>query len=162
MPSPTPYRRIAKVGFHRQIVRYAVLLPLPGMLLALGLLWTGDFSLRIRLTGTLLLLSVTGIIGFVLRERLTYSLRTLTNVIAAMRDGDFSIRPHSSKSNDPLGSLATEINALGDTLRDQRLGALEASALLRTAIEEMDAAVFTFDERHRLRLANPAAERLLA
>jgi PAS domain S-box-containing protein len=161
MASP-PYRRVAKVRFHRQIVRCAWLLPLPGVLTALALLWTGGFSLRIRATGTGLLLTVTAVTGYVLRERLSYSLRTLTNVIAAMRDGDFSIRPHTTNSSDPLGALATEINALCDSLRDQRLGALEASALFRTAIEEMDAAIFTFDDRHRLRLANRAAERLLA
>lgn len=158
----TPYRRVARVRFHRQIVRCAWLLPLPGVLTALALLWTGGFSLRVRTTGTGLLLIITGITGYVLRERLSYSLRTLTNVIAAMRDGDFSIRPHATSASDPLGALAAEINALGDSLREQRLGALEASALFRTAIEEMDAAIFTFDDRHRLRLANRAAERLLS
>jgi len=162
MPTPSPYRRVAKVGFNRRIVRCAWLLPLPGLLTALALLWTGAFTTRTQIAGTALLLATTGITGFVLRERLAYSLRTLTNVIAAMRDGDFSIRPHATNPNDPLGALAAEVNALGDTLREQRLGALEASALLRTALEELDAAIFTFDDRHRLRLANRAAERLLA
>jgi len=157
-----PYRRVAKVAFHRRIVRSAMLLPLPGVLTALALLWSGTFSLRLQIAASTLLLGLTAGAAYVLRERLAYSLRTLTNVIAAMRDGDFSIRPHSTSTRDPLGALAAEINALGDSLREQRLGALEASALLRTAIEEMDAAIFTFDERHRLRLGNRAAERLLA
>jgi len=162
MPNPAPYRKIAKVAFHRRIVHGVVLLPLPGLLTALALLWSGSYSLLLRVTATSLLLGVTAAAAYVLRERLAYSLRTLTNVIAAMRDGDFSIRPHSTSTTDPLGALAAEINSLGDSLREQRLGALEASALLRTAIEEMDAAIFTFDDRHRLRLANRAAERLLA
>ena len=38
-----------------------------------------------------------------------------------------------------------EVNALGETLREQRLGALEATALLRTVMEEIDVAIFTFD-----------------
>ncbi len=162
MPSSTPHGRVAKVTFHRRIVRCAILLPLPGVLTSLALLWSGSYPRHLQITGSLLLLVVTGIAAYVLRDRLAYSLRTLTNVIAAMRDGDFSIRPHSTSTSDPLGALAAEINALGDSLREQRLGALEASALLRTAIEEMDAAIFTFDERHRLRLGNRAAERLLA
>lgn len=162
MAIPPPYRKVAKVRFHRQMVRCAWLLPLPGLLAALALLWAGAYSLRARVVGSVALLGVTGLTGYVLREQLAYSLRTLTNVIAALRDGDFSIRPHTTHTNDPLGALASEINALADTLREQRLGALEASALLRTAIEEMDAAIFTFDDRHRLRLANRAAERLLA
>lgn len=162
MPAPAPYRRPARIGFRRQIAWYAWLLPAPGVLMALTLLWLGDYSLHTRVSGSAALVAVAAISAYLLKERLAYSLRTLTNVVAAMRDGDFSIRPHATSTRDPLGALATEINTLGDTLREQRLGALEASALVRTTIEEMDAAIFTFDERHRLRLANRAAERLLA
>jgi nitrogen fixation/metabolism regulation signal transduction histidine kinase len=55
-----------------------------------------------------------------------------------------------------------EVNALSQTLREQRLGALEAAALLRTVIEEIDVAIFTFDNSHTLKLVNRAGERLLA
>jgi len=47
-------------------------------------------------------------------------------------------------------------------MREQRLGALEATALLRTVMEEINLAVFAFDDEHRLRLANRAGEKLLA
>ncbi len=162
MASPSPFPKQARVGLHRQIIRFTWLLPLPGLLVALALLWTGPSPDPVRYLGSALLLLVTAVIAFLLRARFAYSLRTLANVIAAMRDGDFSIRTHSSRSNDPLDALAAEINTLGDTLRDQRLGALEASNLLRTALDAMDAAIFTFDDRQGLRLANRAAERLLA
>jgi two-component system, NtrC family, nitrogen regulation sensor histidine kinase NtrY len=55
-----------------------------------------------------------------------------------------------------------EVNDLGQTLREQRLGALEATALLRTVMAEIDQAVFAFDGRECLRLVNRAGERLLA
>jgi PAS domain S-box-containing protein len=54
-----------------------------------------------------------------------------------------------------------EANILGETLREQRLGALEASALLRRVMEEIDVAIFAFDGEDRLRLVNRAGERLL-
>ena len=54
-----------------------------------------------------------------------------------------------------------EVNALGETLRQQRLGALEATALLRKVMEEIDVAVFAFDGAGRLRLVNRAGERIL-
>jgi nitrogen fixation/metabolism regulation signal transduction histidine kinase len=54
-----------------------------------------------------------------------------------------------------------EINTLGSTLREQRLGALEATTLLRTVMREIDVAIFAFDEHRRLRLVNRGAERLL-
>jgi nitrogen fixation/metabolism regulation signal transduction histidine kinase len=55
-----------------------------------------------------------------------------------------------------------EVNDLGETLRGQRLGALEATALLRAVMSEIDVAVFSFDPEHRLRLVNRAGEKLLA
>ncbi len=55
-----------------------------------------------------------------------------------------------------------EVNDLGQTLREQRLGAMEATALLRTVMSEIDVAVFAFDGDQRLRLVNRAGERLLA
>jgi nitrogen fixation/metabolism regulation signal transduction histidine kinase len=55
-----------------------------------------------------------------------------------------------------------EVNDLGATLRGQRLGAMEATALLRTVMSEIDSAIFAFDPFQQLRLVNRAGERLLA
>ena len=67
-----------------------------------------------------------------------------------------------AKRDDPLGEVVLEVNALGTTLREQRLGALEATALLSKVMEEIDVAVLAFDGRQSLRLVNRAGERLLA
>ena len=69
--------------------------------------------------------------------------------------------PAARTPDDGLGLALLEVNALSETLRSQRLRALEATALLRRVIEEMDAAVFAFDSDHRLRLVNRGGERLL-
>src|SRR5262249_9418441 len=42
------------------------------------------------------------------------------------------------------------------------LGAMEATALLRTVMSEIDSAIFAFDPSQKLRLVNRAGERLLA
>src|SRR5438045_5208170 len=55
-----------------------------------------------------------------------------------------------------------EVNTLGSTLREQRLGAMEATTLLSTVMREIAVAIFAFDENQRLRLVNRAGERLLA
>jgi nitrogen fixation/metabolism regulation signal transduction histidine kinase len=55
-----------------------------------------------------------------------------------------------------------QVNAMAATLRAQRLGALEATALLRKVMEEIDVAVFAFDPQQTLRLVNRGGERLLA
>jgi len=113
---------------------------------------------------TLLLLVSMAWIGFALmvRARVVRPLRTLSGLLAALRQGDFSIQARGARAGDPLGEVILELNGLVDLLRQQRLGALEATALLRTVMEEIDLAVFAFDDTQRLRLANRAGERLLA
>jgi nitrogen fixation/metabolism regulation signal transduction histidine kinase len=103
-------------------------------------------------------------IGFSLavHARVVRPLRTLSGLLAALRQGDFSIQARGARAGDPLGEVILELNGLVDLLRQQRLGALEATALLRTVMEEIDLAVFAFDDTQRLRLANRAGERLLA
>ena len=133
----------------------------PAVAVALGLLWFGEHSAKVLWTLTLI------IVGFwlggalALRERAMRPLQTLSNLLAALREEDFSLRARGARLDDALGLAMLEANALGETLRSQRLGALEASALLRTVMAEIDVAIFAFDEANRLRLVNREGERLL-
>ena len=95
------------------------------------------------------------------REQLVRPLQTVANLLAALREGDFSIRARSGAAEDALGHVMMEINTLADTLRLQRLGAQEATALLRSVMAEIEAGIFAFDESHRLVLVNRYGERLL-
>jgi nitrogen fixation/metabolism regulation signal transduction histidine kinase len=88
--------------------------------------------------------------------------QTLANVVAALREEDYSFRARGANRDDSVGQLALEINALADTLQTQRVASLEAVALLRRVIAEMDAPVLAFDQETRLRLLNPAAERVFS
>jgi PAS domain S-box-containing protein len=101
------------------------------------------------------------LVAWSLRERVVRPLQTLSNMLAALREGDFSLRARMEGSEDALGLALLEINTLGDTLRSQRLGALEATSLLRAVMSEIDVAIFAFDDQGALRLANRAGERLL-
>ena len=93
---------------------------------------------------------------FALRERVASPLRTLSNLLAAMREGDYSIRARGGANDDAMGEVMQQVNAMSATLRAQRLGALEATTLLRKVMEEIDVAVFAFDGDHRVRLVNRA------
>jgi nitrogen fixation/metabolism regulation signal transduction histidine kinase len=95
----------------------------------------------------------------VLRDAVARPLQTLGNVAAALREEDFSFRARTDRSEDALNLAFVELNALADTLREQRLGAIEASALLRKVLEEIDVAVLAFDASDALRLINRAGER---
>src|SRR5881392_1531717 len=133
----------------------------PAAIVALVLLWFGDHTPKVQWTLTLLIAGFG--LGFILnaREHVMRPLQTMTNLLAALREGDYSIRARGARANDALGDALLEINSLGETLRLQRLGAFEATALLRTIMGEIDVAVFTFDPERRLRLVNRAGEALL-
>src|SRR6266545_5037262 len=154
-------RRKRKPRHERRIFILALLTGLPAVTLALLLLWRGDFASRTQWTLTILLAGAWLAFVGALRERVVRPLQTISNMLAALREGDFSLRARGSDPNDALGLLLLELNSLGEDLRAQRLGALEATALLRRVMEEIDVAVFAFDESQALRLVNGGGAALL-
>ena len=95
-------------------------------------------------------------------ERVVRPLHTLSNMIAALREGDFSIRARGSDPRGAIGLALWEVNALAETMRARRLDVTEATALLQRVMDSIDVALFAFDEATRLRLVNREGERLLA
>jgi two-component system nitrogen regulation sensor histidine kinase NtrY len=151
-----------RLSYERRLQLLALAAGFPGSLIALLLLWTGNYSSSTAWTLTLLIVSFWLGFALSLRHRVVFSLQTLSNLLAALREEDFSVRARGASREDAMGEVMIEVNALSETLRQQRLGALEASALLRTVMEEIDVAIFTFDNETKLRLVNRAGERLLA
>lgn len=149
------------LNYDKRVLLLALLTGLPGALVGLVLLWQGDHSAKVQWTLTVFIVSFWLGCAFALRERVVMPLQTLSNLLAALREGDYSIRGRAAKNDDPLGDVVREVNALGTTLRQQRFGALEATALLRTVMSEIEVAVFAFDGEQRLRLVNRAGEKLL-
>jgi PAS domain S-box-containing protein len=150
-------------GSHeRHVTTIVVIATLPAITLGMVLLWTGDFASRTQWTLTVLvaLFFLGGILA--LRERVVRPLQTLSNMLAAVREQDYSLRARRADPDDALGLAMLEMNSLMGELRSQRLGALEATALLRRVMEEVDVAVLAFDDAGALRLVNAAGERILA
>jgi two-component system nitrogen regulation sensor histidine kinase NtrY len=145
----------------QRIVLLALAAAAPGTIMSLVVLWTGSSTPKVQWTLTVVIVGF--LLGFLsaMRTRVVLPLQTLANLLSALREGDFSIRARRSRRNDPLNDVNVEVNALAEMLRGQRLDALEATALLRKVMAEIDVAVFTFDERQRLQLVNRAGERLL-
>src|SRR5579864_6163960 len=125
------------------------------------MLWLGNFSSQTQWTLTFFLVLAWLIGAFALRTQVVRPLQTLSNMVAALREEDFSFRARRASRDDALGELVLEINALSDTLQGQRLGSMEAVALLKKVLMEIDVAVFTFDPQQRLRIVNRAGEQLM-
>lgn len=155
-------RRRRRWTYEQRMLALALGTGLPGVALAMLLLWTADFGAKLQWTLTVLVVLVWLGLGFSLREHVVRPLQILSNLLAALREGDYSMRARGARSDDALGLALLEVNDLGGSLREQRLGALEATVLLRRVMAEIDAAVFAFDEAGRLRLVNREGERLLA
>lgn len=151
-----------RLPHERRVFLLAVMAGLPAVLATLGLLLLGPHSPKVQWTLGLVVVGLWLAFVFSLRDTVVRPLQTLSNLLAALREEDFSFRARGTRGDDALAQAMYEVNALADTLRQQRLGALEASALLRKVMEEIEVAVFTFDSDHRLRLVNRAGERVLA
>ena len=154
-------RHAGAQGFERRVIRTAVAAVLPLIVLALLLAWRGGFDTKTRWTTVAIALGCLFVATYVLHEQLSFPLRTLSNLAAALREGDFTLRARHVQSADTLGEVFRELNGLSDILEERNIASLEAGALLRAVLEEIDSAILAFDEASRLRLINRAAEDLI-
>jgi len=156
--NPSPDRR--RVTHETAVMLLALAAGLPAVVLSFVLILGSDYTAKAQWTLGIVVLSFWFAIS--LKERVARPLQTISNLLAALGEGDYSVRGRGAGKQDALGAVMLEVNALGETLRRQRLDALEATTLLRKVMAELDVAVFTFNAAHRLALVNRAGERLLA
>jgi len=151
-----------RISHERHAQLLALAAGLPSIAFAAYILWTGDYPPKVLWTLGLLLGGSWLYFSAAVRDRVASPLRTIANLLEAMREGDYSIRARGATGDDALSDVMQQVNAMGATLRSQRLGAMEATTLLRKVMEEIDVAIFAFDESQKLKLLNRSAERLLA
>ncbi len=158
MPSP---RRRSRLRWETRLLLLTLGGGLPAVLL------TSLLLARTALDPTLrgLLLAIIWLAWLVLAglavERAVRPMQTLSNMMAAIREGDTSIRARGADPEGALGLALWEVNALTETVGRQRLGVIAATALLQRVMDTVDVAVFGFDAERRLRLVNGEGERLL-
>lgn len=158
----------ARVGRIRRWFTYQRLVPLlalasgaPATAVAMILVWTGDFAERTQWSLTVLVVGSWLVLLFHMRERLVRPLHAISNMLEALREGDYSLRSRTPNRDDALGLILYEVNQLAQSFHDQRLDALEASNLLSRVMAVIDVALFAFDENDHLRLLNSSGETLL-
>ena len=133
------------VSFETRIFWLAAAIALPA-LVALGIaLYALEVS---RGTWTSVGLGVglaTLIFAARLRNRVVFPLYTLSNLLEALREGDYSLRGTHARRGDAIGEVIWEVNALGQTLREGRLKVEETLALLTKVLATIDIAIIAFD-----------------
>lgn len=148
-----------RLSFERRLRIWLSLLGLPTVLLCWILLWQHSIDISIQCVLLFILTSCWALAVSLLIEQITRPLQTLSNVVAALREDDYSFRARGGRRDDALGDLALEINALAGILQAQRAGSLEAMALVERVMSSMQSPVLAFDPEERLKLLNTAGER---
>jgi two-component system, NtrC family, nitrogen regulation sensor histidine kinase NtrY len=161
-PAHKPPRQRVRLLYERRINLFSFLVAVPAMIVSGILIWLQSWSVESKCGLLFAEMFVWWLLAIALQEQTSRPLQTLANVIAALREEDYSFRARGAVGHDVLGELSLEVNALADLLADQRIRAIEATALLRRVVEEIDVPLFTFDPNQVLRLVNSAGERLLA
>jgi len=155
-------RPFGKLPNDKAVLVCALLAGLPAVVLAMALLWTRTENPALQWAFSLLTVVCWISFSAMARRLVVRPLQTMANLLMALREGDYSFRARGARYGDSLGDALAEINELGSVLQAQRRTAVEAMALLRTVMAEIDVAVFAFDHQGALRLVNRAGEKLLA
>src|SRR5690348_5812541 len=106
---PAPSSRMAHrrekppAPHERRVLQLALLAGLPGIVVSLALLWRDDHSAKVQWTLGLFVVGAWLITAYVLRERIVRPLQTLSNMLAALREGDYSIRARGAEREDEIG-----------------------------------------------------------
>ena len=148
-----------RLSFEKRLRLWLYLLGLPALVLCWVLLSQHSVEVSIQCIVLLVFAAGWAFAVSLLTEQITRPLQTLSNVVAALREDDYSFRARGGRRNDAMGDLALEINALAAMLQNQRAGALEAMALVERVMSSMQSPVLAFDPQNRLKLLNPAGER---
>lgn len=155
-------KRRARRGYESRIIRTALFATLPLAITCIILLSSGDFRPRAWWTTAVVIGASLFMSTWLLRERLVTPLRTVSNLLAALREGDYSLRIRPTEGDDAFGELYVEANAIRDIFQERRLEAESATALVREVVATIESAIIVFDDQESLRLANRFAETLLA
>src|SRR5579863_5381805 len=140
---------------------YSLLLSLPGLIFAAILFYRARLTAAPTILLSACLLLYLLLLAAALIESMVRPLQTLSNVVASLREGDYSFRARGAAATDAFGELAGGVNALADLLQRQRVRSLEATALLARILEVMHSPLFAFDRDNVLQLVNNAGVQLL-
>jgi nitrogen fixation/metabolism regulation signal transduction histidine kinase len=161
-PSGRPARhRGTYRSLEHSVLVLSLIAGLPAALALLYMTWGQSYTFEVRWTITTVVLVVWIGAAALAFQTVTRALYLQSNLLGALREGDYSIRGAGARPGSAVDLVMNEINALGDTLQRQRTEAVESTALLTSVMGAIDVGVFAFDMDEKLVLVNPAAERLI-
>ena len=94
------------------------------------------------------------------KQQSEQQIRTLSNIIESMIDGDYTLRGRL-QHNQAFQTLLELVNSLADTLSQHKMEAKESRLLLEKIMQQMDAMVLAINDQGYIVMANDSAKKLL-
>jgi nitrogen fixation/metabolism regulation signal transduction histidine kinase len=95
------------------------------------------------------------------RTRILHHLRTLSNLIEATRNQDYSMNSSQARESGQLAGLYEQINSLINSLKVGRQSEQELLNILEKVVNQIGVAIIVCDARDKIRLVNRVASTLL-
>ncbi len=150
-----------RTSFEGQLTQLSLLACLPVYFLLIWVMFYANISIYL----VLLTILVGGLVIIFchnkIHQRSAYQFRSLSNLLDAMVQGDYSLRARTCEGDRALNELVGAINSLAARLSNQRIESIESQLLLQTVIKHIDVAIIALNEGNELVLSNPAASKLL-
>ncbi|HZC43183.1 MAG TPA: ATP-binding protein [Acidobacteriaceae bacterium] len=153
--------RIPRLRFEVRLAALLFALALPTLAFASVALYFWHASVLVWICVLVVLSLALAWLGSAIFQHIVRPLQTLSNVVAALRENEYSFRAREIGQGDALGDLAAQINELAGDLRVRRHRESETFALLERVVESMELPVFAFNAAAELQLTNPAARKML-
>lgn len=147
---------------HRADSQYALMLLVcvPCFIITAVALFVAQISPYLIAFILLVILLLCSFVMVASRQNSQYQIRTLSNLIESMIDGDYTLRGRL-QTNQAFQELLNSVNVLADTLSKHKIEAKESRLLLERIMEQMDAMVLATDEQGFVVMANASAHKLI-
>lgn len=151
-----------KLSFENKLLGYLLTASLIPTAILMYTFWQFNISVYLSLLTLLLVSGLIGVCAFSLHQKISYQLRSLSNLLTGLNEGDYSMRGSLQVNDSALGELVLQLNTLTETLTKQRFIAHESQLLVTKVIQHIDVAIIAIDQHQHIALLNPAAEQLLS
>lgn len=150
-----------KPPFETQLTHLSLLGSLPLFILLLWVMIYANISIYLVLLTGLLAGILLLYCNSKIHQKSAYQFRSLSNLLDAMVQGDYSLRARTSDGDEALNELVDSINSLAIRLNKQRIESVESQLLLKTVINHIDVAIIALNDNNEMVLTNPASKALL-
>jgi two-component system nitrogen regulation sensor histidine kinase NtrY len=148
----------ASSGRARQLFALAVA---PSFILSLLFLSQLAISPYLKALIIILLLSWLAGYSYTLHKGFSHHIRTLSILIEAIKNGDYSLRGGGGQHSNDLGELYGQINSLSDELMSSRAKENELFSLLEKIMDQIRVSIIVLDSNDCIQLLNKSALALL-